>query len=36
MTESQNPPKALSRPVSFATLPSMKSNMLAMTMITPA
>ena len=36
MTESQKPPNALASPVSVATLPSMKSKMLATIMIAPA
>ena len=36
MTESQKPPNSLTSPVSTATLPSMKSKMLATIMITPA
>ncbi len=35
MTESQKPPNRLTAPVSMATLPSMKSKMLATIMITP-
>ena len=36
MTESQKPPNADVRPVSVATLPSMKSKIFATIMITPA
>ena len=36
ITESQNPPNSLTACDSCATLPSMKSKMLAMIMITPA
>ena len=36
MTESQNPPNGVSRPISRATLPSMKSKMLATIITTPA
>ncbi len=36
MTESQKPPNLLTSPSSIATLPSMKSKMLATIMMTPA
>ncbi len=36
ITESQKPPNLLTAPISTATLPSMKSKMLATTMMPPA